>query len=61
MYTPLNDFECSVRETMHEAASLGAWHITDENVRLFAHELLKAAIKQLREDGNEVELNNPID
>ena len=46
---------------MHEAASLGAWHITDENVRLFAHELLKAAIKQLREDGNEVELNNPID
>lgn len=57
----LTNFERAVRTAMKDGAMVGTWHITDDCVRLYAKELLKAAIKQLRDDGNTVEIRNPVD
>ena len=52
----LTNFERAVRTAMKDGAMVGTWHITDDCVRMYAKELMKAAIKQLRDDGNTVEI-----
>lgn len=57
----LTKFERAVRTSMQDGALVGYPNVTDECARLYAKELLKEAIRQLREDGNIVEIRNPID
>ena len=57
----MTNFEKAVFATMKQSAGCDISAITDEDAKIYAHELMKSAIQQLREDGNIVEIRNPID
>lgn len=54
----MSNFEKAVLATIKQTVG---YSVTEECAKEYAHELMKAAIKQLRDDGNIVEILNPID
>ena len=57
----MTDFEKAVKETVTEFCDCGKDSITEENIAIYAYELMKSAIQQLRDNGNIVKILNPID
>ena len=57
----MNKFEQAVKATVEDFCSCGKDSITEENISIYAHELMKAAIQQLRDDGNIVKILKPFD
>ncbi len=57
----MTKFEYAVKATMTQACMCDMSAVTDEAASIYAHELMKAAIQQLRDDGNIVNIINPVD
>ena len=57
----MTKFEYAVKATMTQACMGDMSAVTDEAASIYAHELMKAAIQQLRDDGNIVNIINPVD
>ena len=55
----MTNFEKAVSATMKQGQGVSV--ITDETAIIYAKELMKAAIQQLRDDGNIVEIREPIE
>lgn len=57
----MTNFEKAVFATMKQSAGCDISAITNDDAKIYAKELMKSAIQQLRDDGNIVEIRNQIE